>query len=120
MYIMLLVVLLLFQVTIHFQTILIQIIIPNVHCYLLQIIVLLYLYALFFLGITKHVRGRSQLSTFMKAYREYARGEGTVCFFPENQHFIFHRTPHFLHTDYMCTTTQHVVNIMTLKKKSTF
>ena len=22
------------------------------------------------------VRGRSQLSTFMKAYREYARGEG--------------------------------------------
>ena len=37
------------------------------------------------------IRGRSQLSTFMKAYREYARVRGsgtTVRFFPENQHFI--------------------------------
>ena len=37
------------------------------------------------------VRGRSQLSTFMKAYREYARGKGsgtTVRFYPENQHLF--------------------------------
>ena len=37
------------------------------------------------------VRGRSQLSTFMKAYTAYARGEGsgtTVRFPPENQHLF--------------------------------
>ena len=37
------------------------------------------------------IRGRSQLSTFMKAYTAYARGRGswtTVRFFPENQHLI--------------------------------
>ena len=37
------------------------------------------------------VRGRSQLSTFMKAYAAYARGEGVWdhrTLFPENQHFI--------------------------------
>ena len=36
-------------------------------------------------------RGRSQLSTFMKAYTAYARGRGsgtTVRFPPENQHLI--------------------------------
>ena len=38
-------------------------------------------------------KGRSQLSTFMIAYREYARGRGSgtnVRFFPENQHFMFY------------------------------
>ena len=43
------------------------------------------------ISASRQVRGRSQLSTFMKAYREYARGRGsgtTVCFFPKNQHFI--------------------------------
>ena len=38
---------------------------------------------------TGFIRGRSQLSTFMKAYREYARGRvsgTTVPFSPENQH----------------------------------
>ena len=40
------------------------------------------------------VRGRSQLSTFMKAYTAYARGEGggglglPYAFFPENQLLI--------------------------------
>ena len=38
------------------------------------------------------LRGRSQLSTFMRAYREYARwrGSGTTirCFFRENQHLF--------------------------------
>ena len=37
------------------------------------------------------VRGRSQLSTFMKAYTAYARGEGIWdhrTLFPENQHLI--------------------------------
>ena len=38
------------------------------------------------------LRGRSQLSTFMKAYAAYARGEGVrdhrTLFFPENQHLI--------------------------------
>ena len=41
--------------------------------------------------ISWSVRGRSQLSTFMKAYTAYARGEGsgtTVRFSPENQHLI--------------------------------
>ena len=44
----------------------------------------------------RSLRGRSQLSTFVKAHREYARGEvprgsgTTVRFFPENQHFIFY------------------------------
>ena len=36
-------------------------------------------------------RGRSPLSTFMKAYREYARGRGygtTVRFSHENQHLF--------------------------------
>ena len=41
---------------------------------------------------TLHVlRGRSQFSTFMKAYTAYARGRGsgtTVRFSPENQHLI--------------------------------
>ena len=70
----------------------------------------------------------------MKAFREYARGRGsgtTVRFFPENHFFLLSLkmyyktrhmsrslgTPHFLHTDYMCTTTQYVVNIMTLKNQ---
>ena len=50
---------------------------------------------LFFLAIWRliyvKVRGRSQLSTFMKAYTAYARGRGsgtTVCFSPENQHLF--------------------------------
>ena len=37
------------------------------------------------------VRGRSQLSTFMKAYTAYARGEGVWdhrTLFPENQHLF--------------------------------
>ena len=37
------------------------------------------------------VRGRSQLSTFMKAYTAYARRRGpgtTIRFPPENQHFF--------------------------------
>ena len=35
------------------------------------------------------IRGRSQLSTFMKAYTAYARGSGTtVRFSPENQHLF--------------------------------
>ena len=37
------------------------------------------------------LRGRSQLSTFMKAYTAYARGRGsgtTVRFSPENQHLF--------------------------------
>ena len=38
---------------------------------------------------TISVRGRSQLSTFMKAYTAYARGVGPpYAFFPENQHLI--------------------------------
>ena len=43
--------------------------------------------------MAREIRGRSQLSTFMKAYREYARGRGSgtnVHFFPENQHFMFY------------------------------
>ena len=49
------------------------------------------------------VRGRSQLSTFMKAYTAYARGEGsgtTVRFSPENQHL-------FLITDNVLQNTTH-------------
>ena len=37
------------------------------------------------------LRGRSQLSTFMKAYTAYARGEGVWdhrTLFPENQHLF--------------------------------
>ena len=37
------------------------------------------------------LRSRSQLSTFMKAYREYARGEGVwdhCMLFPQNQHLF--------------------------------
>ena len=40
---------------------------------------------------TPIIRGRSQLSTFMKAYTAYARGEGVWdhrTLFPENQHLI--------------------------------
>ena len=47
--------------------------------------------ALFIITVTISIRGRSQLSTIMKAYREYARGRGsgtTVRFFPENQHLF--------------------------------
>ena len=50
------------------------------------------------------VRGRSQLSTFMKAYTAYARGRGsgtTVRFSPENQHL-------FLITDNVLYNTAHV------------
>ena len=42
-------------------------------------------------SLSKDVRGRSQLSTFMKAYTAYARGRGsgtTVRFPPENQHLF--------------------------------
>ena len=44
--------------------------------------------------IVRCLRGRSQLSTFMKAYTAYARGEGggglgpPYAFPPENQHLI--------------------------------
>ena len=40
---------------------------------------------------SRRLRGRSQLSTFMKAYTAYARGEGVWdhrTLFPENQHLI--------------------------------
>ena len=49
-------------------------------------------------------RGRSQLSTFMKAYTANARGRGsgtTVRFLPENQHI-------FLITDNVLSNTAHV------------
>ena len=39
----------------------------------------------------RYIRGRSRLSTFMKAYTAYARGEGVWdhrTLFPENQHLI--------------------------------
>ena len=39
----------------------------------------------------RSLRGRSQLSTFMKAHTAYARGEGVWdhrTLFPENQHLI--------------------------------
>ena len=56
--------------------------------------------------IHKHslLRGRSQLSTFMKAYTAYARGEGVWdhrTLFPENQHL-------FLITDNVLYNTAHV------------
>ena len=44
-----------------------------------------------FVGLPTRFRGRSQLSTFMKAYTAYARGEGVWdhrTLFPENQHLI--------------------------------
>ena len=50
--------------------------------------------AFLLVAVFTDVRGRSQLSTFMKAYREYARGEGVwdhcTLFFPENQLLIFY------------------------------
>ena len=52
----------------------------------------------------KYIRGRSQLSTFMKAYTSYARGRAfgtTVRFSPENQHLI-------LITDNVLYNTVHV------------
>ena len=72
------------------------------------------------------VRGGSQLSTFMEAYREYARGEGVWdhrTLSPRKSTFIFNHVsnpdpPNFLHyTDYciqqLSTLFRYIINTYT-------